>query len=81
MDTQLDRQKKEEAFIKLLEFSLLFTPEDKKTLIMKLSTLSDEDLMAMGRVLALEHQNRDALDERMVKEMYNTVVDKLNSAS
>ena len=66
-----DKQSKVEAINLLLEYSLLFTLEEKKKIKEKLLTLSDEEIMKVGKFLSTEHVHRDELD-KILTELNNT---------
>ncbi len=60
---QSNRQTKIDAIRTLIKFSLLFTLEDKNNIGKKLTDLTEEELETIGKVLSVEHQNREILDK------------------
>ena len=57
-----ERNSKIEALLTLLEFSLLFTLEEKKKVKENIHLFTDDEIMAFGKVLAYEHNHREELD-------------------
>ena len=57
-----ERNSKIEALLTLLEFSLLFTLEEKKKIKENIQLFTDDEIMAFGRVLAYENNHREELD-------------------
>ncbi len=60
-----DRASKIEAIQTLLEFSLLFSLEEKQKIRSNLDSATDEQLESFGKVLACEHEHRDELDKKL----------------
>lgn len=75
--TAEERQKKEKALMELLEFSLLFPLPIKTKIIENLGKFSDEQVLAFGKILAIEHYRRGELDEAMRKTLQEQLT-KLN---
>lgn len=63
-----DREKKIKAIFTLLKFSIIFSRDDKEIISSKISSLSDEDIMNLGKILAYEHNNRKSLDQNLITD-------------
>ncbi len=72
-----DREIKIEAIKKLLEFSLLFLPKDKKRLLEVLPAFQDSEIEGLGKVLAVEHNMRDSLDNDFAKDFLIDLANKI----
>lgn len=69
----MNREIKINALKKLLEFSLLYTPEQKEKILFYVNSFSEEEIDALGKILSAEHKNRDVLDKDMVKSVVTSL--------
>jgi hypothetical protein len=67
------REKKIDAIKLLLEFSLLFTEKRKELVLSKLDQFTNEDLDGLGKILSVEHRDRDELNAQMLEETMSSL--------
>lgn len=56
-----------EAIKTLLEFSLLFSNQVKVEIVNNLNRFTESEIESIGKLLAIEHENRSSLDEATIK--------------
>lgn len=69
MMSQEEKATKIKALVTLLDMSMLFSLPRKELIKSKLETLSDDEIMGLGRLLATEHKNRDTLDKALLDKL------------
>ncbi len=62
-----ERTRKIKALLELLEYSLLFPLPLKTKVAENVDKLSDDQVITLGKILAIEHYKRGELDEKMRK--------------
>jgi hypothetical protein len=61
------KMQKIEAIKTLLEFSLLFSNQVKVEIVNNLNRFTESEIESIGKLLAIEHENRSSLDEATIK--------------
>lgn len=61
------KMQKIEAIKTLLEFSLLFSNQVKVEIVNNLNRFTEPEITSLGKLLAIEHENRSSLDEATIK--------------
>lgn len=69
--TQNDAKK--QAVLDLLEYSLLFNQTQRKAIVDNIDKLSSEEINGLGKILAVEHKNREKLDKDFMQAFLKDV--------